>query len=115
MIDIETEPIIAASPMPWGLGSHLTGLVPGTRAVKVTGDEIAIAIEAVQGARDVVVVTREAHRHPEVREFLSWLRESSVDYIRVETGVPGPETEGPRIDTFSGSYVSLRAAAEYLA
>jgi beta-N-acetylhexosaminidase len=39
-----------------------------------------------------------------------------VDFIRVETGVPGPaDGEGPRIDTFSGSYVSLRAAAEYLA
>ncbi|RSN21434.1 beta-N-acetylhexosaminidase [Amycolatopsis sp. WAC 01416] len=116
VIDIETEPIIAAGPMPWGLGSHLTELVPGTRALKVTGNEIATAIDAVHGARDLVVVTREAHRHPEVREFLGWLREAGVDYIRVETGVPGPDTgDGPRIDTFSGSYVSLRAAAEYLA
>lgn len=116
VIDIETKPSIAAGPMPWGLGSHLTELVPGTRAVKVTADEIATAIDAVHGSRNIVVVTREAHRHAEVREFLSWLNESTVDYIRVETGVPGPVTgDGPRIDTFSGSYVSLRAAAEYLA
>jgi beta-N-acetylhexosaminidase len=41
---------------------------------------------------------------------------SGLDFIRVETGVPGPGGgDGPRIDTFSGSYVSLRAAAEYLA
>ncbi len=116
VVDIETEPNIAAGPMPWGLGSHLTELVPGTRALKVSGDEIATALEAVRGAREVVVVTREAHRHPEVREFLGWLRESTVDFVHVETGAPGPDTgTGPRIDTFSGSYVSLRAAAEYLA
>jgi beta-N-acetylhexosaminidase len=116
VVDIETEPNIAAGPMPWGLGSHLTALVPGTRALKVTVDGIATALDAVRGARNVVVVTREAHRHPEVRELLAWLRESTVDFIHVETGAPGPDSgTGPRIDTFSGSYVSLRAAAEYLA
>ena len=58
-------------------------------------------------------MTREAHCHPAVLAFLGEL--SDVDYIRVETGVPGPDSgAGPRIDTFSGSYVSLRAAAEYL-
>jgi beta-N-acetylhexosaminidase len=114
VVDVQTEPTIAAGPMPWGLGAHLTELVPGTRTLTATPDDAAAVLEAARDFRSVVVVTREAHRHPRVRELLTAL--SAVDYIRVETGVPGPaDGDGPRIDTFSGSYVSLRAAAEYLA
>ncbi|QYN19494.1 glycoside hydrolase family 3 protein [Amycolatopsis sp. DSM 110486] len=113
VVDVSTDPTIAAGPMPWGLGPHLTELVPGTRALTVSpADAVSVRSEARDFA-SVVVVTREAHRHPAVLAFLAEL--SDVDYIRVETGVPGPSSTGPRIDTFSGSYVSLRAAAEYLA
>jgi beta-N-acetylhexosaminidase len=116
VVDVQTEPTIAAGPMPWGLGAHLAELVPGTRAITATPEDVDAILEAAQGFRSVVVVTREAHRHPRVRALLAALDESSVDFIRVETGVPGPATgDGPRLDTFSGSYVSLRAAAEYLA
>jgi beta-N-acetylhexosaminidase len=116
VVDVQTEPTIAAGPMPWGLGAHLAELVPGTRALTATPDDLDAVLRAAREVRSVVVVTREAHRHPRVRELLAALRESGVDFIRVETGVPGPAGEdGPRIDTFSGSYVSLRAAAEYLA
>jgi beta-N-acetylhexosaminidase len=115
VVDVRSEPTIAAGPMPWGLGPHLSELVPGTRVLSVSGADVAEVLEAAQGFRSVVVVTREAHRYPEVRALLAALRESTVDFIRVETGAPGPDGEGDRIDTFSGSYVSLRAAAEYLA
>jgi beta-N-acetylhexosaminidase len=115
VVDVRSEPSIAAGPMPWGLGPHLTELVPGTRALSVSGADVAAVLEAAQGFRSVVVVTREAHRYAEVRSMLAALRESTVDLIQVETGAPGPDTgDGDRIDTFSGSYVSLRAAAEYL-
>jgi beta-N-acetylhexosaminidase len=116
VVDVRTDPNIAAGPMPWGLGSHLTELVPGTKAITVSGDGLDTILEAAQGFRSVVVVTREAHRYPPVRALLDGLGESTVDFIRVETGAPGPDTgDGDRIDTFGGSYVSLRAAAEYLA
>jgi beta-N-acetylhexosaminidase len=116
VVDVQTEPTIAAGPMPWGLGTHLAELVPGTRAITAGPDDIDAILEAAQGFRSVVVVTREAHRHPRVRALLDALGESTVDFIRVETGAPGPAPgDGPRLDTFSGSYVSLRAAAEYLA
>jgi beta-N-acetylhexosaminidase len=117
VVDVHTEPTIAAGPMPWGLGAHLAELVPGTRALTVTPEDVDAVLAAAQGFRSVVVVTREAHRHPRVRALLAAL--SGVDFVRVETGVPGPADDsglhGPRIDTFGGSYVSLRAAAEYLA
>jgi beta-N-acetylhexosaminidase len=115
VVDVRSEPTIAAGPMPWGLGPHLSELVPGTRVLNVSGADVAEVLEAAQGFRSVVVVTQEAHRHPEVRALLAALREYAVDFIRVETGAPGPDGAGDRIDTFSGSYVSLRAAAEYLA
>jgi beta-N-acetylhexosaminidase len=115
VVDVRSEPTIAAGPMPWGLGPHLSELVPGTRVLSVSGADVTEVLEAAQGFRSIVVVTREAHRHPEVRALLTALCESTVDFIRVETGVPGPDGEGDRIDTFSGSYASLRAAAEYLA
>jgi beta-N-acetylhexosaminidase len=117
VVDVHTEPTIAAGPMPWGLGTHLAELVPGTRTLAVTPEDADAVLEAAQGFRSVVVVTREAHRHPRVRALLAAL--SGVDFIRVETGVPGPADDSglhaPRIDTFGGSYVSLRAVAEYLA
>ncbi|WP_206785806.1 glycoside hydrolase family 3 protein [Amycolatopsis sp. MtRt-6] len=113
VVDVQTEPTIAAGPMPWGLGAHLAELVPGTRAITATPDDADAVLEAAKGFRSVVVVTREAHRHPRVRALLDAL--SAVEFIRVETGVPGGGGTGPRIDTFSGSWVSLRAAAEYLA
>ncbi|MFI5606479.1 glycoside hydrolase family 3 protein [Amycolatopsis sp. NPDC051903] len=113
VVDVRTDPTIAAGPMPWGLGPHLTELVPGTRALVVSPADAAAVRAEARGFASVVVVTREAHRHPEVLAFLAEL--SDVDFIRVETGAPGPDSgPGPRIDTFSGSYVSLRAAAEYL-
>jgi beta-N-acetylhexosaminidase len=112
VIDVETAPSIAAGPMPWGLGSYLPGLVPGTRAIRTT--DRAEILAAAQAAGKVVVVTREAHRHPAVRELLDAL--NGVDLIHVETGAPGADPGSrPRIDTFSGSRVSMIAAAEYLA
>jgi beta-N-acetylhexosaminidase len=113
VVDVTTDPTIAAGPMPWGLGPHLTELLPGAEARKAT-PEAAAALVAGAGGRPVVLVTRDAHRHPAVRELLAGL--STVDYLRVETGVPGGAPgDGPRLDTFSGSWASLRAAAEYLA
>ena len=115
VVDVISDPSIAAGPMPWGLGPHLTELVPGTLALSASGADVKAVVDAAQGFRSVVVVTREAHRHPEVRTLLATLRESVPAFIQVETGAPGPDTgSGDRIDTFSGSYVSLRAAAEYL-
>src|SRR5262249_35213624 len=105
---------IAAGPMPWGLGPHLTELVPGTRALRVSPGDVDTVLAAAKDFRKVVVVTREAHRYPEVVALLSAL--DGMDYVRVETGAPGTDLGSrPRIDTFSGSYVSLRAAAELLA
>jgi beta-N-acetylhexosaminidase len=114
VVDVLTDPSIAAGVVPWGLGPHLTDLVAGTKALRVGPADREVILKAAQEFTKVVVVTREAHRHPAVRELLESLDE--VDLIHVETGAPGPDLGSkPRIDTFSGSRVSLMAAAELLA
>jgi beta-N-acetylhexosaminidase len=111
VVDVESTPTIAAGPMPWGLGQHLVERVPGTRALRNAGrDEI---LEAAKDAGQVVIVTREAHRHAHVRELLESL--GDLEFIHVETGTPGADVGSrPRIDTFSGSRVSMIAAADWL-
>ncbi|MEV4315258.1 glycoside hydrolase family 3 protein [Actinocrispum sp. NPDC049592] len=114
VLDVLTDPSIAAGKVPWGLGPHLSSLVPGTKAMRVGPADRDEILAAAKEFSKVVVVTREAHRHPAVRALLESLDE--LDYIHVETGAPGPDLgDKARIDTFSGSRVSLMAAAEQLA
>ncbi|MBP2324509.1 beta-N-acetylhexosaminidase [Kibdelosporangium banguiense] len=112
VVDVESTPSIAAGPMPWGLGRHLTWFEPGSQALRnPERDEI---LKAAKEFDTVVIVTREAHRHPHVRSLLESL--GDLDFIHVETGTPGADLGSPpRIDTFSGSRVSMIAAAEWLA
>ncbi|GAA3993893.1 glycoside hydrolase family 3 N-terminal domain-containing protein [Allokutzneria multivorans] len=111
VIDVEVAPTIAAGPVPWGLGPHLAELIPGTEVLRSSGE-----LPPVSSDRPVVVVTRDAHRHPEARDLVLSLSKIGLDLVHVETGVPGPDLgSAARIDTHGGSYVSLRAAAELLA
>jgi beta-N-acetylhexosaminidase len=114
VVDVLTDPSIAAGVVPWGLGPHLTALVPETKAMRVSPADREEILRTAKEFSKVVVVTREAHRHPAVSELLEAL--SDLDIIHVETGAPGRDLGSkPRIDTFSGSRVSLMAAAELLA
>jgi beta-N-acetylhexosaminidase len=112
VVDVESTPSIAAGPMPWGIGQHLVPLVHGSHALRNAGRDEILSTAAKFGS--VVIVTREAHRHAHVRELLESL--GDLGFVHVETGTPGadPGTR-PRIDTFSGSRVSMIAAAEWLA
>ncbi|CAM3389250.1 glycoside hydrolase family 3 protein [Kibdelosporangium persicum] len=111
VVDVESAPTIAAGPMPWGVGQYLVEKVPGSKSLRNAGrDEILAAAKEFD---QVVIVTREAYRHGHVRELLESL--GDLDFIHVETGVPGADPGSrPRIDTFSGSKVSMIAAAERL-
>ncbi|WP_026421974.1 glycoside hydrolase family 3 N-terminal domain-containing protein [Actinokineospora inagensis] len=115
VVDVVVEPTIAAGNVPWGLGPHVAELLPGSTAVRVTAAEPGDLLERAHG-REVVVATRDAHRHPAVLDLVSGLVRAAASVVQVETGAPGPElgTLG-RIDTFGGSWASLRAAAEVIA
>ncbi|WP_018686604.1 glycoside hydrolase family 3 N-terminal domain-containing protein [Actinokineospora enzanensis] len=115
VVDIVVDPTIAAGPVPWGLGPHLTELLPGATAVRVAADEPGDLVAKARG-REVVVATRDAHRYPAVTALVAELVRVATGVVHVETGIAGPElgTLG-RVDTFGGSWSGLRAAAEALA
>jgi beta-N-acetylhexosaminidase len=120
VVDIAVVPNIAVGDVPWGLGSHLANLVPGvsTLHVESTSTSGASAAEILNTAshRPLVLVTRDAHRYPTVAALVVKLCSVRPDTVHVETGVPGPGLgAGARIDTYGGSMVCLRAAAELIA
>jgi beta-N-acetylhexosaminidase len=80
-------------------------------------DEIVLdetsAAPAVPDGRPVVVVMRDAHRHPWMRD----LTDELAPTVAVETGVPlwRPESAGGYVVTHGGSRVSYEAVADLLA
>ncbi|MGX7828314.1 glycoside hydrolase family 3 protein [Actinokineospora sp. 24-640] len=116
VLDVEVDPTIAAGPVPWGLGPHLLALVPGASALRVDAADPAAALAAARTAGAVVVVTRDAHRHPAVLALVAELVHTNAVTVHVETGVSGPDLgAAARIDTFGASRPGLRAAAEIVA
>ncbi|WP_216205210.1 glycoside hydrolase family 3 N-terminal domain-containing protein [Amycolatopsis aidingensis] len=117
VVDLRVAPSMAAGAVPWGLGPHLAELLPGTRTMSAAVAELdATALAAQARGGDVVVTTRDAHRHPEVTRLVAELVALGARVVHVETGIPGPDLgAGCRVDTHGGSLVSLRAAAELLA
>ncbi|XVV04289.1 glycoside hydrolase family 3 protein [Actinosynnema sp. CA-248983] len=113
VLDLAVAPSIAVGDVPWGLGPYLAELVPGTTTSNArTADEVA----AEADGRTIVVVTREAHRHPWARDLVLSLVSIGLDLVHVETGVPGPDLgTAARVNTHGGSRVCLRAAAERIA
>ncbi|MBP2475093.1 beta-N-acetylhexosaminidase [Crossiella equi] len=115
VVDLAVDPSIAVGAVPWGLGPHLAELLPGTRVLAGGPGSRQDILDSVNGS-PLVVVTRDAHRHAEVRQLVVELVSIGLDLVHVETGVPGPDLGSvARIDTHGGAYVCLRAAAELLA
>ncbi|RKT52250.1 glycoside hydrolase family 3 protein [Saccharothrix australiensis] len=113
VLDLAVAPSIAVGEVPWGLGPYLVELLPGTT---VLAERTAEEVAAAAGGRTIVVVTREAHRHPWVRDLILALGSIGLDLVHVETGVPGPDLgTAARVNTHGGSRVCLRAAAERIA
>jgi beta-N-acetylhexosaminidase len=115
VVDVVVPPTIAVGDVPWGLGAHLAELRPDVevlRTERASAEEIASAA----AGRPVVVVTRDAHRHPAVRDLVEALAKIGLNLIHVETGVPGPDLGATtRIDTHGGARICLQAAAERVA
>ena len=120
VVDVVVPGSIAVGDVPWGVGPHLAELVPATVVRRVFPEVHPDEIRAAVDGRPVVVVTRDAHRHPGTRDLVARLARIGLDLVHVETGVPGQDQghdgrRPARVDTHGGSLVSLRAAAELLA
>jgi beta-N-acetylhexosaminidase len=106
---------------PWGVGAPLNTLLPGTTSLRLSADDLAgvtdpaSAVLAGVGARPLVLVVRDAHRHPWLADAL--LRTLSVrpDAIVVEMGVPVLVAGGVHLATYGATRACGQAAAELIA
>ncbi|MEV5018755.1 glycoside hydrolase family 3 protein [Streptomyces sp. NPDC053780] len=108
---------------PWGVADPLRQRLPGTTSVRVHDDELregtveltSCALEPAAG-RPLVVVARDAARHPWMSRAVTGLTTARPDAIVVEMGLPGTITVAhAQIFTHGASAASGVAAAEVLA
>ncbi|MFD0266848.1 glycoside hydrolase family 3 protein [Streptomyces sp. NPDC127106] len=101
---------------PWGVAAELAALVPGTASGVYPQGAAAGDVLAAAGDRTVVVVVRDAHRHPWMVEVLDALVAARPDTVVVEMGLPRAEPRGALyIATHGAARVCGRAAAEAIA
>ncbi|MFG2545993.1 glycoside hydrolase family 3 protein [Streptomyces sp. NPDC048594] len=107
---------------PWGVAGPLRERLPGTTSVRVREEELregtleltSCALEPATG-RPLVVVTRDAARHPWMSRAVTGLTTARPDAIVVEMGLPGAVTAAPaQIFTHGASAASGVAAADVL-
>ncbi|WP_030562040.1 glycoside hydrolase family 3 protein [Streptomyces aureocirculatus] len=107
---------------PWGVGEPLRALRPGTTSVRLSEAELngqddlldRLALAPATG-RDLVVVVRDAARHPWMSEALAGLVRRRPDAFVVEMGVPAGEQIGAvHLTTYGATRVSGIAVAEVL-
>ncbi|MER6976455.1 glycoside hydrolase family 3 protein [Streptomyces carpinensis] len=101
---------------PWGVAGELFRLLPGTETGSFAGDDAGRAVLEAAGARRVVAVVRDEHRHPWMATALDTLLKARPDTIVVEMGVPQATPRGAlHIATHGAARVCGRAAAEVIA
>ncbi|MFI6709584.1 glycoside hydrolase family 3 protein [Nonomuraea sp. NPDC050478] len=105
---------------PWGVAAPLAELLPGTTATRfaagqATGAAIEDLLARITG-RGLVLVVRDAHRHPWQAEALRHLLSARPDAVVVEMGLPHRADLGAvHIATYGAARVCGQAAAEVIA
>ncbi|MCT2589960.1 glycoside hydrolase family 3 protein [Streptomyces sp. N2-109] len=113
---------------PWGVAAPLSELLPGTTSVRLTETELAeTELAGADGllerstlapavGRPLVVVVRDAARHPWMEDAVHRMLRSRPDAVVVEMGVPNGLAPGAvHLLTHGATRVSGLAAAEVLA
>lgn len=106
--------------MPWGAGEPLSKLLPGTTVARLREPDVhngvAGAVLSQAADRPLVIVVRDAHRHPWQTDLLERLLAARPDGVVVEMGLPGRTDLGAvHIATHGAARVCGQAAAEVLA
>ncbi|MDI1464725.1 glycoside hydrolase family 3 N-terminal domain-containing protein [Catellatospora sp. KI3] len=119
VVELDTPTGIAVDQsMPWGVAGPLAALLAGTTTGRVgpepEPDWLDAALAAADG-RALVVVGRDAARHPWARQARARLLAARPDAVVVELGMPEPEPVGSvYVVTHGGTRACGRAAAEVL-
>ncbi|WP_329552986.1 glycoside hydrolase family 3 protein [Streptomyces sp. NBC_00696] len=108
--------IAVGNETPWGVAAELQRRLPGTETAGFTGADAGREILAAAGARRVVVVVRDEHRHLWMASALDTLLAARPDTVVVEMGVPQAPPRGAlHIATHGAARVCGHAAAEVIA
>ncbi|MFJ2907072.1 glycoside hydrolase family 3 protein [Streptomyces sp. NPDC091279] len=101
---------------PWGVAAELGRMLPGTATGSFSGADAGRAALEAAGARRIVAVVRDEHRHPWMAAALDTLLAARPDTLVVEMGVPQAPPRGAlHIATHGAARVCGRAAAEVIA
>ncbi len=117
VVELRPRSNIAVGTVPWGLGPWLDGNV--IRLDTSQGDaELSRAVADVlasAAARPLVIVVRDAHRHPAARAATVALLAAHPDAVVVEMGLPlWRPPAGAYVATFGAAQPNAEAAAEVL-
>jgi beta-N-acetylhexosaminidase len=115
VVELEPEPSIAAGRLSQGPGDWFREVVPEAEVIRLHDAEVEPAVAAADG-RQLVIVTRDAHRHEWERAAVEALLADAADAVIVELGLPHwhPSSGSAFIATYGGARVNVEAAAERL-
>jgi beta-N-acetylhexosaminidase len=108
---------MAAGAVPWGLGPWLRGGVyrVDTGSGAATQDGAVRDVLARAAGRPLVVVVRDAHRHPAARALITAVLAARPDTVVVEMGLPvWRPGSGGYVATYGAARPNSQAAAEAL-
>ena len=113
VLELEPEPGMAAGRLGQSPGEWLAAGLPDAGLVRVSGPEVD---EIADDRRPLVVVMRDAHRHPWMRSVVEMIVARELDAVVVEVGLPRWRPTGARgyLATYGAGRVSLEAAADRL-
>ena len=120
---VPTTNLAIGDETPWGVATPLGERLPGTTSVRVRREDLRSPVTALEThalvpatGRPLVVVVRDASRHPWMARALAHLLAARPDTIVVEMGLPGtPLPAAAQIFTHGATAASGVAAAEVLA
>ncbi|MFG1943545.1 glycoside hydrolase family 3 protein [Nonomuraea sp. NPDC048826] len=112
VVEVETPPTIAVGDVPWGLGPWLPE-AEVLRVAPAAADAAELLAKAAN--RSLVVVVRDAHRHPGSRALVSALVTARPDTTVVEMGLPVWRPDAAAyLATYGAARANAQAAAELL-
>ncbi|MDT0462681.1 glycoside hydrolase family 3 protein [Streptomyces gibsoniae] len=101
---------------PWGVAAELVRMLPGTETGSFSGETAGRDVLEAAGARRIVAVVRDEHRHPWMAGALDVILAQRPDTVVIEMGVAQAAPRGAlHIATHGAARVCGRAAAEVVA
>jgi beta-N-acetylhexosaminidase len=116
VVELQAPATIAAGAVPWGIGPWLPD-GNGAEVVGLDHDGVSpAALLARAAGRSLVVVVRDAHRHPWMVGVVETLINARPDTVVIEMGLPvwQPHHAGPYIATYGAAQANAAAALELL-